>query len=121
MSTIPPFVLKKLYVEGSLRDEGESFAFDLKNLVAPATITAFDGLIVDGKAIDTAQVTLVPSEGNPRSMDRISKRSPLDFPIGAAVTLRVEETLEPGPHKLILRVSVKEIGSLDIPVSDELM
>jgi hypothetical protein len=28
------------------------------------------------------------------------------------------ETLEPGHHDLALHVAVKEIGSLDIPISD---
>jgi len=121
MPKIPPFVLKKLYVKGSLRADGVGFALDLKNLVAPATITAFNGLVVDGQAIGIPQATLELPNGKTRLLERISPATPLEFPIGATLTLRVaDEPLETGPHELTVQVDVKEIGSLDIPVSDTL-
>lgn len=119
MPVIPPSVLKKLYVKGSLRPEDQGFAFDLKNLIAPATITEIDGLDVDGEAIDDSMVTIVPPSGNSRAADRISSGRPLHFPVGVVVSLHVAaEPLEPGQHELTLHVKVKEIGSLDIPISD---
>ena len=121
MPAIPPFVLKKLYVKGSLRIEEDGFALDLKNVIAPGTITAFTGLDVDGQVIDPAQVTLVSPNRSPRSIDEISAQAPLLFPVGATVTLHVTgQTLEPGPHELVIHVVVQEVGPLDIPVSDTL-
>jgi hypothetical protein len=121
MPAIPPFVLKKLYVKGSLRTEDDGFALDLKNVIAPGTISAFTGLDLDRQAIAPTQVTLVPPSGNPRSMGEISVQAPLLFPVSVAVTLRVAgKTLEPGPHELVIRVVVQEVGPLDIPVSDTL-
>ncbi len=121
MPAIPPFVLKKLYVKGSLRTEEDGFALDLKNSIAPGTIAAFAGLDVDGQAIDSAQVTLVPPSGDPRAADDISPQSPLPFSVGAAITLRVAgQTLDPGPHELVVHVVVQEVGPLDIPLSDTL-
>ncbi|MFQ6101826.1 MAG: hypothetical protein ACE5OS_11425 [Anaerolineae bacterium] len=121
MPAIPPFVLKKLYVKGSLRLEDDGFALDLKNSIAPGTIAAFTSLDVDGQAVDPAQVTLIPPGGDPRPADAISAEAPLSFPVGATVTLRVAgQTLEPGPHELALHVVVQEVGPLDIPFSDAL-
>ena len=119
MPAIPPFLLKKLYVKGSLRTEEDGFALDLQNVIAPGTITAFAGLDVDGQAMDLAQVTAMPPSGNPRSMGEISAQATLLFPVDAKVTLRVSgRTLEPGPHELVIRVVVQDLGPLDIPVSD---
>ena len=119
MPVIPPTVLKKLYVEGSLRLEEKGFAFDLKNLIAPATITDVDSLEVDGEAIDDAAVKIVPPSGNARSIDQISAGTPLHFPVGLVVTVHVaSEPLEPGEHEFLLHLKVKEIGSLSIPISD---
>jgi hypothetical protein len=119
MPVIPSRVLEKLYVKGSLRVEEGGFVFDLKNLIAPATITAIGGLEVDGEKIDDSRVTIVPPSGSSRSIGDISPGRPLQFPIGMSVTVRVSgDTLEPGHHDLAIRVAVKEIGSLDIPVSD---
>jgi hypothetical protein len=121
MPAIPPFLLRKLYVRGSLRAEGDGFALDLKNVIAPGTIAAFTGLDVDGQAMDPAQVTVVPPSGNPRSMDEISAQATLLFPVGAQVALRVAgQALEPGPHEIVVHVVVQEVGPLDIPVSDTL-
>jgi len=121
MPVIPPFVLKKLYVQGSLRPEDDGFALDLKNTIAPATIIAFAGLNVDGRTMAPAQVTLTSNNGHPRSGDQVSTQAPLRFPIGATVTLRVVgETLAPGKHELVTRVVVEEVGPLDIPISDTL-
>lgn len=119
MTVIPATVLKKLYVKGSLRVKDGGFVFDLKNLIAPATITRIDGLEVDGKKVDDSRVTIVSPSGSSRPIGQISPGTPLQFPVGVVVTLHVSgETLEPGQHDLAVRVEVKEIGSLDIPVSD---
>ena len=121
MPVIPPFVLKKLYVQGSLRPEDDGFALDLKNTIAPATITGFAGLDVDGRTMAPVQVTLTSNNGHPRSGDKVSPQTPMRFPIGATVTLRVVgEALAPGEHALITRVVVEEVGPLDIPISDTL-
>lgn len=121
MPAIPPSVLKKLYVKGSLRAQGQGFVLELKNLVAPATITGFNGLDLDGRAVDVARVRIESSSGKSRPISEVSRERPLDFPIGATVTVRVaDEALEPGQHELAIRVDVKEVGSLAIPVSDDL-
>jgi len=121
MPAIPPFVLQKLYVKGSLRAEGDGFALDLKNVIAPGTISAFTGLDLDGQPVDPVQITLVPSGGNPRAAGQVSSQAPLQFPLSATVTLRVDgATLVPGPHELVIHVIVQEVGPLDIPVSDTL-
>ena len=121
MPAIPPFLLKKLYAKGSLHTEEDGFVLDLKNSIAPGTITAFTGLDVDGRAVEPAQVTLVPFGDAPRSASDVSSEAPLSFPVGAIVTLRVAgQTLDPGPHEFIIHVVVQEVGLLDIPVSDTL-
>jgi hypothetical protein len=119
MTVIPATVLKRLYVKGSLRVEDGGFVFDLKNLIAPATITGVDSLKVDGERVEDSRVTIVSPSGSSRPIDQISRGTPLQFPVGVVVTLHVSgETLEPGQHDLAVRIEVKEIGSLDIPVSD---
>ncbi|HEC33714.1 MAG TPA: hypothetical protein ENI37_03235, partial [Chloroflexi bacterium] len=59
MPAIPPVLLKKLYVKGSLRAEGDGFALDLKNSIAPGTILGFKGLELDGAPVELAQVAIV--------------------------------------------------------------
>lgn len=121
MPTIPSFILRKLYVKGSLRATHNGFAFDLKNTIAPGTITALNGLTVDGCTISPDHITVhLPGRDEPCRASEISDRSPLRFDVGAAVTLQVADYLKPGAHEFIIHVLVREIGPLNIPASDTL-
>ncbi|HIE38280.1 MAG TPA: hypothetical protein EYH30_08955 [Anaerolineales bacterium] len=119
MPAIPPVLLKKLYVKGSLRAEEDGFALDLKNTIAPGTIQGFRGLELDGAPVDLAQVTVVQPDGPARPAGEISAEAPIQFPLGATFTLRVTgASLKPGDHRLKIRVVVQEVGPLEIPVTD---
>jgi hydroxymethylglutaryl-CoA reductase (NADPH) len=121
MPAIPPFVLKKLYVSGSLQVESDGFSLELKNLIAPGTITGITGVTVDGSAVDVGLVTIVPPGGKARPAEGVTPHASLQFPVGAVVRVAVgSQTLGSGPHEIVIRVLVKEVGPLDIPVSDEL-
>lgn len=121
MPAIPPILLKKLYVKGSLRAEGDGFALDLQNPIAPGVIHGVKALTVDGAAVDLAQATIVLPDGQSRPAAAISADAPLEFPLGATFTLRVAgHPLPPGNHRLELRVVVRDVGPLNIPIADAL-
>ncbi len=121
MPAIPPVLLKKLYVRGSLRPDGDGFGLELKNPIAPGTILEFQSLEVDGAAVPLSQVTVRPPEGPDRPAAGISAESPLQFPLGATITLLVAGVgLQPGPHSLSIRVTVQDVGLLSIPVTDRI-
>ena len=119
MSPFPPTVLKKLYVKNSLRANREGFTLDLQNVLAPGTIIAFDGLDLDGTAVDPAHITLVPSSGKPRPACKISTEAPVHFPINAPLTLHIAgQPLTPGPHEITIHITFREVGLLIIPIQD---
>ena len=121
MPTIPPFLLKRLYMKDSLHAEDEGFRLTLKNVIAPATLIGVAGLEVDGQSVVPAQITLVVPSGNVRAAGDVSRKAPVVFPVGATVTLRVaKQSLGPGPHEIIVHIVVKEVGPLGIPISDHL-
>ncbi len=120
MPAIPPVLLKKLYVKGSLRVEGDGFALDLRNSIASGTILQLKGLEVDGTPVELARIAVAQPDGQARPADQISAEAPLQFPLGATFTLRVAGmALEPGSHKLKIRVVVQDVGPLEIPVADD--
>lgn len=122
MPAIPPFVLKNLYVKGSLRAEADGFALDLKNSIAPAIIVAFTGLDVDGQPVPASQITIIPPGGDLRTASDISAKVPLSFPADATIALRVAgHALDSGPHELFIHVLVQDAGLLDLPISGTLV
>jgi hydroxymethylglutaryl-CoA reductase (NADPH) len=121
MPAIPPILLKKLYVKGSLRAEGDGFALDLQNPIAPGVILGLKALKVDGAAVDLAQAAVALPDGQSRPAAAISPEAPLEFPLGATFALRVVGfPLQSGSHRLEIRVVVRDVGPLDIPVTDAL-
>ncbi len=119
MPAIPPVILKKLYVKGSLRAEGDGFVLSLQNSIAPGVIQGFKGLTLDGEVVPLERVSLLQPDGAVVLARAISEQAPLLFPVGATVTLKVDGTpLGPGSHQLGIRVVVKDVGPLEIPVAD---
>ncbi len=119
MPYVPPALLKKLYLKGSLANTGEGFSFKLKNTLAPGTITSFRGIEVDGKPCPLEDVYLI-TPGLERQAAEVGARKPFLLQINQEVTMLVKGvTLEPGPHRITVKVTTKEVGDLDIPVEDE--
>ncbi|MCS7178196.1 MAG: hypothetical protein RML46_00890 [Anaerolineae bacterium] len=120
MPAIPPAILKKLYVKGSLRAEGDGFVLSLQNPIAPGVIQGFKGLTLDGKTVPIEQVHIVQPDGQNVPAGTISEQNPVHFPVGATVTLRASGvSLGPGDHQLGIRVVVKDVGPLEIPITDK--
>jgi hypothetical protein len=121
MPAIPPFILRKLYVKGSLRPEDGGFSLCLNNVIAPGTITGIAGLTLDGTSVDLSRVEVTAPAGNVRLAAEISSQDPLEFPIGSEVRLMVGgHQLAAGAVQLAIRVVVKDVGPLQIPISDTL-
>ena len=55
----PPFVLAKIYVQGSLKNTEKGFEFNLKNVVDSGTLVELGPITVDGKAYEAAALTIV--------------------------------------------------------------
>jgi hypothetical protein len=120
MAAIPSFVLKKLYVAGSLCNTADGCQFQLKNTLAPATITGLGPLVIDGTACDAADVVLL--RGSERLVTaQPSKNHPVAFDVNALVTVVVKNRrLEPGGHRIHVDVNSKEAGRLAWDISDKL-
>jgi alpha-galactosidase len=120
MVTIPRFVLRKLYVKGSLRNTDEGCSFDLKNIVDGGTVTQLAELEVDSTPYPSARLRIHTPEGSVLSGDQITPDAPLILPQGVRVGLRLPGVaLSPGRHHLCLRFQTQEMGELAFDVSDE--
>ena len=118
MPAIPAFMLKKLYLKGSLKNVADGFEFQIKNTLAPGTITALLPIEVDGKAYPAADTFI--SRGEEKiAASAITKEKPTSFGINTTVTMMVKgATLTPSSHTLVIGVVTREAGELKWDVSD---
>ena len=117
MATIPPILLRKLYVPNSLRNQGEQFSFQLRNQIAPGTLVGLPRLAVDGEDRPLDGVTLTTKAGT-RCACGLSDDAPLAFEVGELVTVSVPGTLTAGEHTIRITVQTSEVGPLTFPVVD---
>jgi len=120
MPTVPAFLLKKLYVKGSLKTTDEGSMLTIRNTLAPGTITRISPVVIDGEEYALDQISV--SQGNSRRpASEITAKSPFAFGLNAIAEIWIAgANLEPGKHSLAVTVTAKEVGELKIQIEDKL-
>jgi hypothetical protein len=118
MVSIPPILLKKLYVPNSLQNRGEGFVFQIRNQIAQGTLVGLSRLIVNGEERSLDGVSIA-ANGETRSFAEVSGDSPMVFEVGEAVTIYVPGTLTAGACAIEITVNTREIGPLTFQVADQ--
>lgn len=115
---VPSFLLKKLYVKGSLKSTPSGFEFVLKNNLAPGSIIGLGAVTVDDTVYPPEAVTVKSPRGEWRG-DQITSKSPITFPMNAETRILVQgQVPAPGSHHVVLAVITREIGRIEIDLTD---
>jgi alpha-N-arabinofuranosidase len=114
MAAVPEFILRKLYVQGSLKAQADGFSFALNNSFAPATVTGFQ-LSVDGSPAPPGGVSIQAEEGPPRLLASIIPQSPQSFSVNVLYTIHVQG-MPLGQGRLRLVVDTVEAGQLQFSI-----
>lgn len=118
MPAVPTFILRKLYVPGSLRNTDQGCRLQVKNTLAAGTISAIAPLVLDGVAQKPSAVEF-SRDGEARSAADVSPARPFAFKLNSVVTITLHGvTLPPGTHRLDIDVTTREAGRLKFDVSD---
>lgn len=108
MPAVPEFILRKLYVKGSLQSEEDGFSFRLLNTFAPATFIDF-AVEVDSKLIAGEHILLRAEGGSERLASEITPEAAFPFSVGVEYTLIVHSAPFP-QQKITLHVDTVEAG-----------
>jgi hypothetical protein len=118
MAKIPEFLLRALYVKGSLRHHEDGFQFQLKNEIGPARIIGARPLQLDRRPIPLENCRFVHGKREANFSDVDANNSVL-MRKGEAVTVQVQGTkLHPGRRTLGITVLVKDMGPVAFSVTD---
>jgi hypothetical protein len=110
---IPTALLRRFYVENSLKNKDGGFEFRLANRIAPTTIVALGPIEIDGEIFAPDQIMVTASKARPASA--IHEKAPFYLRMGKRMTLSIPgERLEPGKHQVVLHAITKEVGSVSI-------
>ena len=110
-------MLQRMYVKGSLQNQGEGFVFQVKNLIESGSLSGVAKLSVDDeeRSLDGATLDL---GGKVRQLSEISWSSPVYVSYGATLTLYVPGALSAGEHTVTTLFNVPEMGRVSMPITD---
>jgi hypothetical protein len=118
MAKIPEFLLRALYVKGSLRNHEDGFQFQLKNEIGPARIIGARPLQLDRRPIPLEKCRFLHG-GREANFSDVDANNSVLMRKGEAVTVQVEGTeLRAGRRTLGITVIVKDMGLVSFNITD---
>ena len=115
---VPGFLLKRLYVKGSLRNTNEGFQLSLKNSLGSGYAQRLLPLKVDGEEMPLEESFFVV-DGKQESFTTVSQETPFTLAMNRESQMMVKgRKLEPGPHKVGIGFNVVGLGDLSFEVAD---
>ena len=110
---IPTALLRRFYLENSLKNNGDGLEFRLANRVAPTTIVSLGPIEIDGELFAPDQIMVSASKKRPASA--IHEQSPFFLRMGKKMTLSIPgKFIKPGEHQVIVHAITKEVGPVSI-------
>ncbi|MEE9248510.1 MAG: hypothetical protein V3U79_07435 [Dehalococcoidia bacterium] len=120
MVTVPGFLLRRLYVKGSLSNSPEGVKFQLKNSLGSGYAKAMLPVSLDGEEYPLDK-TFFKVDGPQVTFSSISDDFHFTLPLNKVITIVVVGvSLAPGPHKIAMGFVVPGLGKLRFDVKDEI-
>lgn len=115
---VPAFLLRRLYVKGSLRNENGGFAFDLKNSLGSGYAESVLPLTIDGVEVPITSASFV-TDGEALAFPDVSPERPMTLGMNKLVRITVDgQTLSVGKHKIGIGFMVTGMGKMEFDVTD---
>jgi hypothetical protein len=115
----PAFLLNKVYVPKSLKNNTDGFEFTLKNVIDTGTLGGVKSLTLDGADVPLASIRLRTAAGE-KAAEEITSRNYVPLRFNAEVVVSIQgQPLALGKHELVFAISVMEAGRVDLKFADE--
>ncbi len=119
MVQVPSFLLKRLYVRGSLQPTANGFSFDVANQLGSGYAREMLPVTLDGAALPMTKTYFRRPDGVQIAFSDVSEAVPFTLEMGGHLTILVEETnLSSGKHKVGMGFVVRGIGPLSFDVTE---
>ena len=118
MVSVPGFLLRRLYVKGSLKNAVTGFEFQLRNGLGSGYAHKLWPLKLDGDELP-ADSTYFNLGGRDVAFSQVSKQNTFTLAMNKTITVRAGgRTLAAGPHKLEMGFDVPGLGTLRFDFAD---
>ena len=118
MVTVPAFLLRRLYVKGSLRNTGEGVQFQLMNKLGTGYARRLLPLAINGEEV-ALEESFFGVDGKQFSFESVSDAAPLTLDLNRSTTITIRGLkLSEKPHTIGFRFEVPGLGILEFDFTD---
>ena len=118
MISIPSFLLKRLYVKGSLRNNADGFQFEIENKLGSGYGNELKPLTLDRGTIPLEKSSF-QQDSSEILFSEVSRDRPFTLPVNKRLTVKVKGiTLDEGVHKIGMSFVAEGLGKLGFEVTD---
>ena len=115
---VPGFLLRRLYVKGSLENVSVGFRFQIKNQLGSGYAKAIHPLEVDGKEVPL-ESSYFSTDGKEFPFEAVGDDHPFTLAMNKATIISVHgKNLTPEPHTIKMSFDVAGLGTLSFDFKD---
>ena len=119
MVTVPGFLLRRLYVKGSLKNSADGASFELKNSLGSGHAKELVPLEIDGDTVPM-ESSYFSLDGKETLFKDVSEKEPFTLAVNKSIRIVVKgKKLEPGQHKVQMGFIVVGLGKLSFDFTDK--
>ena len=118
MIQVPPFLLRRLYVKGSLRNSAEGIEFQLKNALGAGYAQELLPLTIDGQELSKEDCFFSLGD-EPVPFSDVGEATPFTLAMNKVTTITIHgHHLEEGQHRIGMGFVVVGLGNMAFEVTD---
>ena len=119
MVSVPGFLLRRLYVKGSLKNAAGGFEFELRNNLGSGYSQKVWPLKLDGEEIPAERSYFI-IDGKETSFSDVSADNTFSLEVNKTITIWTDGTaLDPGVHTIEMGFDVPGLGTMRFDFTDE--
>lgn len=120
MPGVPAFILRRLYVRGSLQNTPTGWSFTLKNSLGSGYAHGLVALRVDESEEVPMDQTSFENDGVTISFDQVSKENTFGLQMNRSIVISVVgEQLTRGAHRIDFACIIPGLGQIGFDFTDE--
>lgn len=115
---IPSFLLAKLYVKGSLKNNDGGFEFALKNIVDSTLLIGIGPIAVGDQQYEGVAITMTLGDKIVTGAE-LSRQNPIPVRMGMPLQVAVAGAqLAPGAQRIAVAATTSDIGKIKFDIND---
>jgi hypothetical protein len=115
---IPSFLLAKLYVKGSLKNNESGFEFALKNIIDSTMLIGIGPISAGGKDFEGPAINMTVGDKTINGAD-LSRSNSIPVRMGVPIKVSIAgDKLASGQQKVIVAATTSDIGKIKFDIND---